>query len=73
MPLDENALFCECKYTEKQFDEGELKDLVDSSLCINRRHKHYMIFSKNGLTSGDAEKIENDAAFFSMDLKKLYE
>lgn len=69
----ENALFCECKYTEKQFDENELKDLVDSSLCISREHKYYMIFSKNGLTKNVAEKVENDASFFFADLKKLYE
>ncbi|MBR4599309.1 MAG: AAA family ATPase [Treponema sp.] len=68
---DENALFCECKYTEEKFDEKQLKDLQDSSLCINREHKHFMIFSKNGVTSGVESKIKGDDSYRVVTLSEM--
>lgn len=62
--LDEdNALFCECKYTEDKFDENQFKDLQDSALCINRANKHFMIFSKNGVSDAVESKIKNDDSY----------
>lgn len=70
---DENVVFCECKYRETPFDEKQLSDLLDSSLCINRRNKYYVIFSKNGITSGVREKIEGNPQYMVVDLNELYE
>ena len=68
---DENALFCECKYTNEKFNEKELKDLQDSALCISRSKKSFMIFSKNGITSGVKEKIKDDASYKVVTLDDL--
>lgn len=48
---DNNAIICECKYTNEPFDEKQLNDLIDSSLCIKKPNKSFIIFSKNGVTS----------------------
>lgn len=67
----ENALFCECKYTEKKFNESQLKDLEDSALCINRPNKYFMIFSKKGVTSGVEKKIKDNDSYHVVTLKEL--
>lgn len=70
MAIDsENAGICECKYTEVPFDEKELKDLQDSALCIKQPNKFFMIFSKNGITSGVRKQIENDSNYSIIILK----
>lgn len=69
---DENALFCECKYREALFDEKQLSDLLDSSLCINRKNKYYMIFSKNGVSKEVKSKIEDNSSYIVVDLDELY-
>jgi len=72
LALDEdNALFCECKYTEEAFDEKQLKDLQDSALCINKARKSFMIFSKNGVTSGVESKIKDDDSYKVVTLDEL--
>lgn len=68
---EENALFCECKYTTEKFDDKELKDLEASSLCINRKNKYYMIFSKKGVTSSVEKKIKDNAAYSVVTLEDL--
>lgn len=68
---DENALICECKYTKEKFDEKQLKDLQDSALCINRANKRYMIFSKNGVSSGVASKIKGDVSYSVVTIDEL--
>ena len=68
---EENALFCECKYTEKKFNESQLKDLEDAALSINRPNKYFMIFSKNGVTSGVEKAIKGKNAYFIVTLKEL--
>ena len=73
MAIDsENAGICECKYTEVPFDEKELKDLQDSALCIKQPNKFYMIFSKNGITSGVRKQIENDLKYSVITLDDLF-
>lgn len=62
---DENAVICECKYTEDPFDEKQLKDLQDSALCVTQQNKSYIIFSKNGVSSG-VEKQLNDLPGYSV-------
>ena len=68
----DNALFCECKFTEEKFDEKQLKDLQDSSLCIHRSNKNFIIFSKNGVTSGVEKLIKDDKRYSVVDLKDLF-
>lgn len=69
---DDTALICECKYTEEPFNESQLKDLQDSAMCINRPKKSYMIFSKNGITSGVKKQIEKSGGFTVVSLDNLY-
>lgn len=69
---DEHALFCECKYTEQKFDEKQLQDLEDSALCINRANKYFMIFSKNGISSGVEEKIRGKGNYFVVTEEDLF-
>lgn len=69
---DENALFCECKYTSEKFDEKQLKDLEDSALCINREKKYFMIFSKNGISRGVEKKICGNKMYTVITLDELF-
>ncbi|MBR6913733.1 MAG: AAA family ATPase [Treponema sp.] len=69
---DENALFCECKYTEDKFDEKQLKDLQDSALCINRPNKYFMIFSKNGVSDAVAAAISVNKEYTVIALDELF-
>lgn len=68
----ENALFAECKYREAAFDEKQLSDLLDSSMCINRKNKYYMIFSKNGITDGVRKMIEGNPYYMIVELDDLF-
>ena len=68
---EDNALFCECKYTEKKFDESQLKDLEDSALSINRPNKYFMIFSKKGVSSGVEKAIKDKDTYFVVTVKEL--
>lgn len=43
---DNNAIICECKYTNEPFDEKQLNDLIDSSLCIKNQINHLSSFLK---------------------------
>ena len=73
LALDEkNALFAECKYRETPFDEKQLADLLDSSLCINRKSKYYVIFSKKGITNGVRMKIEGNTSYMVVGICDLY-
>ena len=69
---DENVLFCECKYRETAFDEKQLSDLLEASLCINRKNKYYMTFSKNGISGGVKKKIEGNSSYIVVTLDELY-
>ena len=69
----QNAVICECKYTEEPFDEKQLKDLQNLALCIKQKNKSYIIFSKNGISSG-VKKLINDSSEYSViTLDDLYE
>ena len=69
---DDNAVICECKYTNESFDEKELDNLLDSGLCVHRTNKSYIIFSKNGVTSGVKKRIGNDSGYRVVELKDLF-
>jgi len=69
---DDNALICECKYTEDPFDEKQLKDLQDSSLCIKQHHKSFIIFSKNGISSGVEKQIKGLPEFSVITLDDIF-
>lgn len=68
---DSNVLFCECKYTEDKFNEKELKDLQDASLCINRPNKYFMIFAKNGVSSAVEKQIGSNSSYLVVTLEDL--
>jgi len=69
---DDNALICECKYTEDPFDEKQLKDLQDSALCIKQQNKSFIIFSKNGVSSGVEKQIKGLPEFSVITLDDIF-
>lgn len=69
---ENNAVICECKYTEEPFDEKQLKDLQDSALCIHQQNKTFIIFAKNGISSGVKNKIAGNQSYSVVSLKDLY-
>lgn len=69
---DENAVICECKYTEDPFDEKQLKDLQDSALCVTQQNKSYIIFSKNGVSSGVEKHLKNLSGYSVITLDDLF-
>ena len=69
---DENAVICECKYTEDPFDEKQLKDLQDSALCVMQQNKSYIIFSKNGVSSGVEKHLKNLPGYSVITLDDLF-
>ncbi|WP_443738081.1 ATP-binding protein [Treponema sp.] len=70
---DENAVICECKYTNEPFDEKQLNDLLDSAICIKRGKKSFIIFSKNGITSGVKNRISGKDEYKVVGVKELFE
>lgn len=69
---DENAVICECKYTEDPFDEKQLKDLQDSALCVTQQNKSYIIFSKNGVSSDVEKHLKNLSGYSVITLDDLF-
>ena len=69
---NENAVICECKYTDEPFDEKQLKDLQDSALCVRQPNKSFIIFSKNGVTSGVRKQIEKKTDYLVVALEDLF-
>ena len=69
---DENAVICECKYTEDPFDEKQLKDLQNSALCVTQQNKSYIIFSKNGVSSGVEKHLKNLSGYSVITLDDLF-
>ncbi|MBR2090290.1 MAG: ATP-binding protein [Fibrobacter sp.] len=68
----ENAILCECKYTEKPFDEKELSDLQASAPCIKRNNKFFWIFSKKGISPGVKKIIQNQSNYKVITVKDLF-
>ena len=69
---DENAIICECKYTNEKFNLKQLKDLEQSALCINKENKSFIIFSKSGATSKVEELIIDDSNYKVLTIEDLY-
>ena len=68
----ENAILCECKYTEKPFDEKELSDLQASAPCIKRNNKFFWIFSRKGVSPGVKKIIQNQSNYKVITVKDLF-
>lgn len=69
---DENAIICECKYTNEKFDLKQLKDLEQSALCINKENKSFIIFSKSGVTTKVEELIIDNSNYKVLTIEDLY-
>ena len=69
---DDNALFCECKYTKEKFNESQLKDLQDSSLCVKRKNNWFTIFSKSGVTAGVQKIIAKNKSYNVIGIEDLF-
>lgn len=69
---DENAIICECKYTNEKFDLKQLKDLEQSALCINKENKSFIIFSKSGVITKVEELIIDDSNYKVLTIEDLY-
>ena len=50
----------------------QLNDLRDSALCINRKNRYFMIFSRSGITEGVREQIEGDDSYRVISMEALY-
>jgi len=68
----ENAILCECKYTEKPFDEKELSDLQNAAPCIKRNNKYFWIFSRKGVSAGVKKIIQNQSNYKVITVKDLF-
>lgn len=68
----ESAILCECKYTEKPFDEKELSDLQNSAPCIKRNNKFFWIFSRKGVTSEVKKIIQKQDNYKVFTVKDLF-
>lgn len=53
-----NAIFCECKWTNEDVDLTVLEALVRRSRLLPFEKKYFYLFAKNGFTSGCREKAE---------------
>ena len=69
---ENNAILCECKYTEKAFDETELSDLLACAPCIKRDNLYFWIFSRKGVTAGVKKKIKNLGNYKVISIKELF-
>jgi AAA+ ATPase superfamily predicted ATPase len=69
---ENNAILCECKYTEKAFDETELSDLQACAPCIKRDNLYFWIFSRKGVTAGVKKKIKNLGNYKVISIKELF-
>lgn len=68
----ESAILCECKYTEKPFDDNELQDLQNCESCIKRANKFFWIFSRKGVTPSVKKKIKNNDKYKIITLEDLF-
>lgn len=67
----DNAILCECKYTQEPFDEKELSDLQRSAPCVKRDNLYFWIFSRNGVTPGVKKKIRGQDNYKVVTIKEL--
>lgn len=58
----DNALFCECKWTNKLTDMGVLNTLVERSELFAYKNKYLYLFSKTGFTKECQEKARKIGA-----------
>ena len=56
---ERKAIFCECKWTDKQVGSHVLDGLISKSSMFGYEDKHYFLFSKSGF-EGDVKKRAND-------------
>ena len=52
------ALFCECKWRDKQTDAGVLETLLERTRIFRYTRKHLYLFSKSGFTMGCVDMAE---------------
>jgi AAA+ ATPase superfamily predicted ATPase len=45
------AIFCECKWTNEKISEDIIKNLIDKCAMFSHEKKYYYLFSKSGFTS----------------------
>jgi AAA+ ATPase superfamily predicted ATPase len=58
----DNALFCECKWTNSLVDIDVLRDLIKQSELFSYKQNYFWIFAKKGFTKriiAEAEKLDN--------------
>lgn len=69
----DKAIFCECKFTNKKFDEKEFSDLLNSVKAFPTVNEFYLyIFSKSGWTKS-AENMAKDFNVKMIDGKMMFE
>ena len=53
---EDNAICGECKFTNKEFNMDDAKELINNSKEINVTNIHYYVFSKSGIQNNVKEK-----------------
>jgi AAA+ ATPase superfamily predicted ATPase len=59
---DNNAIFCECKWTNEPVGVSVLNSLTEKSQMFDYREKYFFLFSKSGFTS-DCKKLASRNVF----------
>lgn len=59
----EAAIFCECKWRNREVTEDVLETLIKRSLLVNIPKRYYMVFSKAGFTSRCRETAREKEIF----------
>lgn len=55
----EHAIFGECKFTNKQFNMEDMKELMQNSSEINAKQRYYYVFSKSGVDESVVKKYSD--------------
>lgn len=66
-----NAIFAECKWTNKKVDSRILKNLKDKSKMFDFKDKYYMLFAKSGFTEEAHEAAKRDKNVLLVSLKDI--
>ena len=57
----DNAIFCECKWTNSLVDTDVLRDLMEQSSLFDYKNMQYYIFAKTGFTEKLVKETENNS------------
>lgn len=69
----DNALFCECKWTNEKADLGVLETLVKRSSLFPYKRKQFYLFAKSGFTKGCVDRASELNTVTLVDYRTILE